>query len=191
MPSGRIYPGDDPYIRDLRPAAPVARQPLGSRPEPEGVNILDNHRRVGDAQRETYLSHLADLHARGYLPQEEFEVRQAAVQKAEVEYDLNRLIADTPGLVEPNRASLKRALRSPAATAAWFAAHKDNRVLAVIGLIAWLFASIAWATIPPAVLGFYATPQSGFAIAMVIFFIMTAIASVIAETVVLVSWLEM
>lgn len=174
----------------LRKPPPVPRNSISARPEPEGVNVIDNHRRVGDAQRNTYLEHLSDLHARGYLPQEEFEARQAAVQKAEVEYDLNRLISDTPGLVEPTTASVKRALHSPAALFSWLASHKSEPPVVVPALVAWLFATVSWATIIPGALGIYDSHPSPFQVAGTVFFIITAVASLLIEIAAFVSYLD-
>lgn len=192
MPRSYSYDNLPEFMRreERPPPPPAPRQAVSSRPEPEGVQILDNHRRVGDAQRNTYLEYLSDLHARGYLPAEEFEARKNAALNAEVEYDLNRLISDTPGLVEPNPGSVKRALRSPAALISWFTANKDSPVLAVIAFALWGMASVCWASVVPGLLGFYATPQSGFAISMVVFFIVSAVLSVIAEIVAIVAYVD-
>ena len=190
----RDYPyDDDPYDRVRRASAPAPkapRAPISARPEPEGVSILDNHRRAGDAQRDTYVRHLEDLHARGYLPQQEFDARQTAALKAETEWDLNRLIADTPGLVEPHVPTLKRALRSPSSLLAWLPAHKDSTVLHALGFIAWGFATVAWASIVPGLLGFYANHPSPFQVAGMVFFIVTAVVSVVAEIVAYVAYVD-
>lgn len=190
MPNYSRYLDDDYGKPKNGGSAPAPRQPLSARPEPAGVHILDAHRRVGDTQRNTYLDHLSDLHARGYLPQEEFEARQAAVQNAEVEYDLNRLISDTPGLVEPRRTSAKRLLRSPAAVFPWLLEHKDNAGVATAGFLAWLMASVAWATVVPGVLGAYSPHASGLQVALAVFFIVSAVASIVCLLVTLVSYVD-
>lgn len=182
MPNMRY---DDDYFgsvpRQKEASAPPAPRPaIGARREPEGTHILDNHRRVGDTQRDTYLNHLSDLHARGYLGKEEFEARQAAAQKAEAEWDLNRLVADLPGLIEPRVPSLRRAIRSPASLLSWLAANKGRKPFGIALAALGILAAIAWAMVPAGLLGFYNTPQTGFAQVMVAFFVVTGVVSLFA-----------
>lgn len=147
----------------------LARQ-LAARPEPEGVTILDGHRRVGDAQRAAYLDHLSELQGRGYFhDSDEFEARQSAVQKAETEWDLNRLIADVPGLVEPTASSVKRAARSPV-IAGKFLHDSMNRTWfrwVLHTLIA--FAAVIIGIVPTAALGYWDS-ESAWSHAMVALF---------------------
>lgn len=173
--------------------SPASRSPASRsiRPDPEDVTILDGHRRVGATQRDIYLNHLGDLHARGYLSTEEFDARQAAAQKAETEYDLNRLIADTPGLAEPSASAARRLLRSPSLLLSWLGTpgqHKGPLVAA--GFTTWVLASITWAIVPSAIFGLFNQPQSGTEVALIIFFIISAAVSVICCIVTAVTYYE-
>lgn len=176
---------DDMRLLRREPPPPPPRNSISARPEPESAKILDGHRRVGDAQRLAYVEHLNDLHARGYLPAEEHEARKNAALEAEVEYDLNRLISDTPGLAGP-----KRAQWSLSALISWFTANKNSTALAAFVFVFWGIATIAWMSIIPAVLGVYAAKMDAFQTAGAVFFIATGVLSVIAEIITLVNYAD-
>jgi DUF1707 SHOCT-like domain len=58
-------------------------------------------KRIGDATRDIYISHLQEMFTQGYLSQEEFSSRSNAAIAALTERDLTKLISDLPGLPAP------------------------------------------------------------------------------------------
>jgi Domain of unknown function (DUF1707) len=63
---------------------------------PEGVNILPNGTRAGDADRDRAINHLTQMADLGYLPPEEAEKRIKHAENAERKVDLKTLTADLP-----------------------------------------------------------------------------------------------
>jgi hypothetical protein len=83
---------NDPWSGQQR-----SRDVVRSAPQPEGAGILSVPR-AGDRQRDRYLNHVADCHARGYLDDETFERRRDLILAAQQMPQLQVLIDDLPPL---------------------------------------------------------------------------------------------
>ncbi len=86
----------------------------------------DRAKRVGDAERDLYVEHLAGTVSTGHLRQREFEERRDAALAAVTAGDLMKLIADLPPVEPPAQRMVKLDQRgakfSPARWAAWMLA---------------------------------------------------------------------
>lgn len=65
-------------------------------PYKEGVNILHNGTRIGAADRERAIRHIADTQEKGYIKSDEAEKRIRLVEDAEREADVRALTSDLP-----------------------------------------------------------------------------------------------
>jgi hypothetical protein len=70
---------------------------------PEGVTILPNGTRAGDADRDRAINHLTQMADLGYLKQEEAEKRIKHAENAERKVDLKTLTSDLPAPLLINR----------------------------------------------------------------------------------------
>jgi hypothetical protein len=66
---------------------------------PEGVTILPNGTRAGDADRDRAINHLTQMADLGYIPPEEAEKRIKHAEHAERKTDLKTLTSDLPAPV--------------------------------------------------------------------------------------------
>lgn len=63
---------------------------------PDGVTILPNGTRAGDADRDRAINHLTQMADLGYLPQEEAEKRIKHAENSQRKVDLKTLTSDLP-----------------------------------------------------------------------------------------------
>lgn len=75
---------------------PPKTVPGSVEPYKEGVNILHNGTRIGGADRERVIRHIADTQEKGYIKSDEAEKRIRLVEEAEREADIRALTADLP-----------------------------------------------------------------------------------------------
>lgn len=77
------------------PATEVVKHPLA----PEGVHFT-SHQRVGDEIRDSYIEHVHDMFARGFIDQGEHDARLKAMMLAHTKEEMEFLIQDLPQPVE-------------------------------------------------------------------------------------------
>lgn len=90
--------------------------------EPEGVHFT-SHQRVGDEIRDTYIEHIHEMFAGGFIDADEHDARLAAMMLAHTKEEMEFLIQDLPSVSPPSPpapvvsgevATAKRALPVPA-----------------------------------------------------------------------------
>lgn len=142
------------------PATEVVKHPLA----PEGVHFT-SHQRVGDEIRDSYINHIHEMFAGGYIDSDEHDARLAAMMLTHTKEEMEFLIQDLPRVtekkVEPAEPAPEQKQRitidPPAATMLVFTSLLGAVVTGSAGDIATSVASIIFTVIAVAITVFAVT----------------------------------
>lgn len=102
------------------------------------AKVREEHKRIGDTERNRYLDYLASRFASGHLTQDEFDDRKDQALTARTQLDLDILVRDLPPMPAPS---------APVATQPSALAKQKKRGITNVQVVYWVSLAALWCCI--------------------------------------------